>query len=100
MPTESERIAALETEVRHSEDKKHWLDYVTFVLEFIGLVVLCVYAVYTIGIYYANNTAAEAAKVAAEAANKSASWTRDQAINIFKDQRPRVWIKISDSIHI
>lgn len=96
MPTESVGIAAVEKEVRHSA-KKHWLDYVTVALEVVGLVVLSIYAAYTVGIYYANNTAAVAA---AEAADKSASWTRNQAINIFKDQRPRAWIKISDSIHI
>jgi hypothetical protein len=43
------------------KEKKHWLDYVTFGLELLGLVVLCIYAAYTIKIYCANQQAANAA---------------------------------------
>jgi len=50
------------------QEKKHWLDYVTFGMEFLGLVVLCVYAAYTIKIYCANNISANAAKSAADTA--------------------------------
>jgi len=53
------------------QKKKHWLDYVTFGLELLGLVVLCIYAAYTIKIYFANKKAAEAAEKAANAARDS-----------------------------
>jgi hypothetical protein len=50
------------------KEKKHWLDYVTFGLELLGLIVLCIYAAYTIKIYCANKKAADAAKSAADTA--------------------------------
>ena|ERR1700733_3138635 len=59
--------AASHCEQPHDQ-KKHWLDYVTFGLELLGLVVLCVYAAYTIKIYRANKTSADAAKSAADTA--------------------------------
>jgi len=50
-----------ESHCEESENqKKHWLDYVTFGMELFGLVVLAVYAGYTIKIYYANQQAADA----------------------------------------
>jgi hypothetical protein len=62
------------SEPKHPEtcdEKKHWLDYVTFGLELVGLIVLCTYAAYTIKIYYANQSSADAAKSAAETAHDS-----------------------------
>jgi hypothetical protein len=58
-----------EPECKHPcKEKKHWLDYVTFGLELLGLIVLCIYAAYTIKIYCANKKAADAAKSAADTA--------------------------------
>lgn len=53
------------------DDKKHWLDYVTAGLEIIGLIVLCIYAAYTIKIYCANKKSADAAKDAADIAREA-----------------------------
>jgi hypothetical protein len=60
------------------ETTKHWLDYVTFGLELLGLIVLCVYAGYTIKISLANEKAANAAKDAAIAAKQSADTAAHQ----------------------
>jgi hypothetical protein len=66
--------------------KKHWIDYATVILEIVGLVVLCVYAGYTIKIYCANKKAADAAKSAADTAR--------QALEV--SNRP--WVKIDHRI--
>lgn len=50
--------------------QKHWLDYITFSLELLGLLVLCIYAGYTIKIYCANKKSADAAFQAAVTAGK------------------------------
>jgi hypothetical protein len=50
------------------DSKKHWIDYAKFGLEVCGFTVLCVYAYFTIRIYYANNNAADAATSAAKTA--------------------------------
>jgi hypothetical protein len=71
------------------KERKHWLDYVTFGLELLGLVVLCVYAAYTIKIYCANRDAADAATEAATAAT-SASQTAIQTMHVDE----RAWINI------
>jgi hypothetical protein len=53
------------------KQSKHWLEYVTFGLELVGFIVLCVYAGYTIKIYCANKQAANAATSAANTAKES-----------------------------
>ncbi len=60
--------------------KKHWLDYVTFGLELFGLIVLCVYAAYTIKIYYANQKAADAAQRTLGEVQKQTTLTRQQLV--------------------
>jgi Ca2+/Na+ antiporter len=63
--------------------QKHWIDYLTAFLELVGLVVLCLYAAYTIKIYYANQQAADSAK-------KTATEIQRQ---MRIDERP--WLKIA-----
>jgi hypothetical protein len=65
--------------------KKHWVDYATFILELLGLIALCVYAAYTIGIYHANKEAANAASSAANAATFAAKAAQDQ-VALMKQQ--------------
>jgi hypothetical protein len=69
-----------------SENQKHWLDYVTFGLELLGLLVLGIYASYTIKIYCANKQAADAATSAADTAHAA----------LVLGQRP--WIRIKHRI--
>jgi hypothetical protein len=66
--------------------RKHWIDYVTFGFELLGLFVLCVYAAYTIKIYRATKQSADAATNAAKTA----------ADSLVLAQRP--WIKIKHRI--
>jgi hypothetical protein len=65
------------------KENKHWIDYATVVLEIVGLIVLCIYAGYTIKIYCANREAADAAKSAADTAARQLELT----------ERPWVFIK-------
>jgi hypothetical protein len=60
--------------------KKHWLDYVTFGMEFLGLVVVCIYAGYTIKIYCASRDSADAARDAATAATGAAETAREALV--------------------
>jgi hypothetical protein len=68
------------------QEKKHWLDYMAFGMELLGLIVLCVYAAYTIKIYGANDKSATAAKSAADTAHAA----------LVLSNRP--WIKIKHRI--
>ncbi len=68
-------VAKSEVPLSHSKccdphkKKRDWFDYGKGVLEIAGLVVLCVYAAYTIKIYCANKKAADAAKSSADTAH-------------------------------
>jgi hypothetical protein len=66
--------------------KKHWVDYASSLFEAIGLLVLCVYAGYTVEIYRANKQSADAATSAAKTATDS----------LVLAERP--WVKISHRI--
>jgi|SRR5581483_3515314 len=48
--------------------KRDWLDYGIGILQLVGLIILCVYAAFTVGIFCANKKAADAAKQSADAA--------------------------------
>lgn len=65
---------------------KHWLDYVTFGLELLGLIVLCIYAGYTIKIYCANRDAANAAQSAAITAKEAVHLSERAYITIGNPQ--------------
>lgn len=91
MPNEQEEKTAApvqdtETQKTPARSEKHWIDYATISFELIGLVVLCVYAVYTIKIYRATKQSADAATSAAKTAANS----------LVLAQRP--WIKINHRI--
>lgn len=62
--------------------QRDWYDYTTGVLEIIGLVVLCIYASYTIKIYCATKKAADAATDAANTAKESLHTTQRAYIDI------------------
>ena len=64
-------------------EQKHWLDYVTFGLELLGLIVLCVYAGYTIKIYCANQEAADAAQNTLGEIQKQTKMTRQQLVELY-----------------
>src|ERR1017187_8472073 len=66
--TESEMPPPISDGSKPDEQKKHWLEYAKFSLEVLGFAVLCVYAYFTIEIYCANKKAADAATIAAKAA--------------------------------
>ena len=68
---------------RSLHEKKHWIDYATVILELVGLSILCVYAGYTIKIYYANKEAADAATLATNTAVRQLELT----------ERPWVFVK-------
>ena len=74
--------------------KKHWLDYVTLGLELFGLIVLCVYADYTIKIYHANQKAADAAQRTLGEVQKQTTLTRQQLVGTMSAavtfQEPRI----------
>jgi hypothetical protein len=85
------------------EHKKHWIDYAKFLLELLGFFVLCIYACFTIGIYRANQKAANAASEALIEVRKQTGFAATSAkaaqdnvsavlLQIRQDQRP--WIKI------
>jgi hypothetical protein len=99
-PTELEPPPPNSKRENACKEEKHWLDYVTFGLELLGLIVLCIYAAYTIKIYCANRDAADAAQIAAVEAKKS----REQSESAFKatveqfrlDQR--AWIGVNNVV--
>lgn len=74
------------------KEEKHWLDYVTFALELIGLIVLCIYAGYTIKIYCANQQAADAAHDTLIEIQKQTKLARQQLVGtqaaIVRDDQP------------
>src|SRR5258707_13296053 len=59
---------------------RDWFDYGTGALEIIGLVVLCVYAAYTIKIYCANQKAANAAQTTLGEIQKQTTLMRQQLV--------------------
>jgi hypothetical protein len=59
--------------------KRDWIDKLTLGLEGLGFLALVVYAVFTIKIWRANKTAADAAQTAAHAAQNAATAARDTA---------------------
>lgn len=69
---------------------KHWLDYVTFGLELLGFVVLCVYAAYTIRIYCANKKAADAAKRSADIAAQTMRIDERAWVNVSVGKAPMI----------
>jgi hypothetical protein len=99
-PPEKSEANELAREFRIAEK---WVIGTNIILAVIGIIALCIYGgqlrvmrgqLQEIIRQYPE------LQQSAEAANKSATWTRDQAINVFKDQRPRMWAKIPDRIHI
>jgi hypothetical protein len=80
--------------------KRDWFDYGKGILEIAGLVVLCVYAAYTIKIYRANKKAADAAK---ESSHTSAVTMRldEKAWLIFDtDYSDRLKLRKSEEIFV
>jgi hypothetical protein len=64
-----------------------------FWLEVLAFLVLLAYTVFSGMMWWQTKNAAQAAK-------ESAAWTGHQARDFFNDERPRMWVKIPDSIHI
>ena len=60
--------------------KRDWFDYVKGVLEVAGLIVLCVYAAFTIKIYRANQQAADAAHDTLVEIQKQTKLSRQQVV--------------------
>lgn len=75
------------------KQEKHWWDKIKPFVEILGIILLLIYTAYTIKMYCATNKAANAAK-------DSADWTKQQTQFLFDVQRPTVWVKMLDNIHI
>jgi hypothetical protein len=75
--------------------KRDWFDYGKGVLEIAGLLVLCVYAAYTIKIYCANKKAADAAKSAADTAHDALVMVNRPWIGLESNMMAQEPVKIS-----
>jgi hypothetical protein len=92
-PTQSQATASSHHCEISCNKKRDWIDKVSLGLEAFGLVVLIVYAIATIAIWSTNKKAADAAKSAADTADK----TLKQSI---ADRRPYVTLRTIGTVKI
>jgi hypothetical protein len=91
-PTKPVPPPAPKQETQAREKEKHWLDYLEAGMAGFGLVVLIAYTIATIAIWCANKKAADAAKVAAEAAERA-----NDVATYSLTASQRSWVQVADN---